>query len=94
MKRRTLLVVAILLVVAVGSFAQAQQGGRGGRGGFNFGGFGGGGGDLLGLVRVEAVQKEIEALEDQVATTLLAAKALLHRARVTLRGNLQTYVNV
>ncbi|XZE54289.1 hypothetical protein SH139x_000246 [Planctomycetaceae bacterium SH139] len=67
---RALLSVALLSVLLVTPcFA---QGGRGGRGGGGFGGgmgmMGGGGGDmmLLGLLRVEAVQKEIDMSTDQI----------------------------
>ena len=71
MNRRVLLSVATLLAVVVASAADAQQRGqRGqgrGRGGFSFRGGFGGGIDMLTLASVEAVQKEIEALEDQVS---------------------------
>ncbi len=61
MKRLCTLVFVVALSVT--SLAWAQPGG--GRGGF--GGFGGfGGGSLLDLARIEAVQKEIEAVDDQV----------------------------
>ncbi|MCL4201310.1 MAG: hypothetical protein KJ000_02365 [Pirellulaceae bacterium] len=56
-------VAALLAALLLVPSASAQPGGRGGPGGFG-GGFGGGG--LLGLLRVEAVQKEIEALPDQL----------------------------
>ena len=61
MKRLCALVFVVTLSVA--SLAWAQPGG--GRGGF--GGPGGfGGGSLLDLARIEAVQKEIEAVDDQL----------------------------
>lgn len=61
MKRLCALVFIVTLSVA--SFAWAQPGG--GRG--SFGGPGGfGGGSLLDLARIEAVQKEIEAVDDQL----------------------------
>ena len=60
------------LVFCVASMALAQPGGqRGGqRGGFGFGGgFGGfGGASRLALLRIEAVQKELELTEDQIAS--------------------------
>jgi len=61
MKRLGTLVFVVML--SVSSLAWAQPGG--GRGGF--GGGPGGGTGLLGLAQMEAVQKEIEAVEDQVA---------------------------
>jgi len=58
MKRLCTLVFVVTLSVT--SLAWAQPGGgRGGPGGF-------GGGSLLDLARIEAVQKEIEAVDDQV----------------------------
>jgi hypothetical protein len=65
-----LVVVALLAALLFGSSALAQPGRGGGPGGFGgFGGPGGmmGGGGLLGLAMNEAVQKECEILEDQVA---------------------------
>jgi Spy/CpxP family protein refolding chaperone len=65
--KRVCSVVAVLFAVMAlaSSTAWAQPGGRGGfRGGF--GGFGGTP-NLLDLAKVEAVQKELEALDDQVA---------------------------
>jgi Spy/CpxP family protein refolding chaperone len=60
----------LALVFCVASMAQAQPGG--GRGGFGggFGGFGGfgGGSSRLGLLRIEAVQKELDLTEDQIAS--------------------------
>ncbi len=69
MKRAcTVVVVMLVLAAMANSSAWAQPGGRGG---FR-GGFGGGFGmsrtpNLLFLANIEAVQKEIEALDDQVA---------------------------
>jgi len=67
------MVLAAVAVVCFGAVAEAQQdrrppGERSGQRGRPMmrGGFGGGGG-LLGLVRIEAVQKEIELLDDQKA---------------------------
>jgi hypothetical protein len=62
-----LVVVALLAALLFGSSALAQPGRGGGPGGF--GGPGGmmGGGGLLRLAMNEAVQKECEILEDQVA---------------------------
>ena len=64
MKRLCTLVVVVMLSVT--SLAWAQPGG--GRGPGGPGGFGGGfgGGSLLDLARLEPVQKEIEAVDDQV----------------------------
>jgi len=60
--------IATVVVLVAVSVSQAQQRGRGGFGGFGgqgiFGGFGGGGGRLA-LLRMEAVQKELELLDDQ-----------------------------
>lgn len=76
---KLLIMLALVTAVAGAEVAKAQQpqggprqGGPGGFGGFGggFGGFGRGGfggGGLLGLARIEAVQKEIEALDEQVA---------------------------
>jgi Spy/CpxP family protein refolding chaperone len=50
--------------LSVTSFAWAQPGG--GRGGFGGPGGFGGGGSLLDLARIEAVQKEIEVVDDQL----------------------------
>lgn len=61
MKR--LFTLAFVAALSVTSLAWAQPGGRGGAG--FFGGRGGGG--LLALAQNAAVQKEIEAVEDQVA---------------------------
>jgi len=65
-------VLAAMAVVCFATLAEAQPGrgqpgGRPSRGGpmMMRGGFGGGG--LLGLVRIEAIQKEIELLDDQKA---------------------------
>ena len=59
--------VALLLLSTT---AMAQPGGgRGGPGGFfgGMGGFGGpGGGSLLGLLRIEQIQKELDLLPDQI----------------------------
>ncbi|MCU0870963.1 MAG: hypothetical protein MUE50_01320 [Pirellulaceae bacterium] len=64
MKR--LCALAFVVVLSVTSLAWAQPGG--GRGPGGPGGFGGGfgGGSLLDLARLEPVQKEIEAVDDQV----------------------------
>jgi len=58
----------LALVFCVASMAQAQPGG-GQRGG-GFGGFGGfgGGSSRMGLLRIEAVQKELGLTEDQIAS--------------------------
>jgi Spy/CpxP family protein refolding chaperone len=57
----------LALVFCVASMAQAQPGG-GQRGGFGgFGGFGGGS-SRMGLLRIEAVQKELGLTEDQIAS--------------------------
>jgi Spy/CpxP family protein refolding chaperone len=80
---KVLSVFACLALVVGSAMAQEQQqpgqGRRGGRGGFGggfggggFGGFGGGfggfgGGGLLQFANIEEVQKEIEALDEQVA---------------------------
>lgn len=63
-------ILALSAVVALCVGAVAAQPGPGGRGpgGFGFGGFGGGGGGLLMLLRMEAVQKEIKATDDQLAS--------------------------
>jgi Spy/CpxP family protein refolding chaperone len=61
MKR--LCALAFVVALSVTSLAWAQPGGGRGPGGFG-GGFGGG--SLLDLARIEAVQKEIEAVDDQV----------------------------
>jgi Spy/CpxP family protein refolding chaperone len=58
------LAMGIALVVCLATVAQAQPGG--GRGGFG-GGFGGGS-NRLGLLRIEAVQKELGLTEDQIAS--------------------------
>jgi len=55
----------LALVFCVASMAQAQPGG--GRGGFG-GGFGGFGASRLALLRIEAVQKELDLTEDQIAS--------------------------
>jgi len=84
--------VATLLVVALAMTVEAQPGGRGGRGGpqggrgGQFGGRGGmmmgggmmgrGGGGLLRIAQNEAVQKEIDALDDQVKAIDKAAEEL------------------
>jgi Spy/CpxP family protein refolding chaperone len=60
---RRLCTLVFVVTLSVTSLAWAQPGG--GRGGF--GGPGGfGGGSLLDLARIEAVQKEIEAVDDQL----------------------------
>jgi hypothetical protein len=67
MQNRTfasLSLVALLATALVASPASAQPGGRGGPGGW--GGAGGMGGGLLGLLRIEAVQQELETLPDQL----------------------------
>lgn len=59
--------LAFVAMISMASFAWAQPGG--GRGPGGFGGFGGPGGfsmSLLDLAGIEAVQKEIEAVDDQV----------------------------
>ncbi len=58
-------VLATLAVICFGALAQAQPGGGSPQRGPSMfrGGFGGG--SLLGLARIEAVQKEIEVLDDQ-----------------------------
>jgi hypothetical protein len=61
---RSILAASAVLALCVGAVAAAQPG-PGGRGP-GFGGFGGGG--LLMLARMEAVQKEIKATEDQIAS--------------------------
>jgi len=62
---RSILAASVVLALCVGAVAAAQPG-PGGRGPGGFG-FGGGGG-LMMLVRIEAVQKEIKATEDQIAS--------------------------
>ena len=65
---RSILAASVVLALCVGAVAAAQPG-PGGRGPGGFGGFGfGGGGGLMMLVRMEAVQKEIKATEDQIAS--------------------------
>ncbi len=67
MQNRTfalLSLVALLATALVASSASAQPGGRGGAGGW--GGAGGMGGGLLGLLRSEAVQRELETLPAQL----------------------------
>jgi len=66
-RSRSISATTAVLVLCLGAVAWAQPGpGRGpGFGGF---GFGGGGGGLLMLASMEAVQKEIKATEDQVAS--------------------------
>ncbi len=67
MQNRTfalLSLVALLATALVASSAYAQPGGRGGAGGW--GGGGGMGGGLLGLLRMEAVQQELETLPSQL----------------------------
>ena len=64
-------VFGLALVFCVTSMATAQPGGqRGGQRGGGFGGFGGfgGGASRLALLRIEAVQKELELTEDQIAS--------------------------
>lgn len=61
---RSILAASAVLALCVGAVAAAQPG-PGGRGP-GFGGFGGGG--LMMLARMEAVQKEIKATEDQIAS--------------------------
>ena len=84
MKRHFLVLAAVVLVVAVGSPADAQQRGRGGFGG-GFGGFSRGGA-LLGLVSVDKVQQEIEALDEQVADIGKLREELRGQARGGERG--------
>ncbi len=87
MKRVCALVaVASVLMAVASSMAWAQPGGRGGfRGGF--GGPGGFGGtpNLMDLVNIEAVQKEIEVLDDQLAAVKKAGEEL-RAAREAQRG--------
>lgn len=87
MKRVCVLVaVASVLMAVASSTAWAQPGGRGGfRGGF--GGPGGFGGtpNLMDLVNIEAVQKEIEVLDDQLAAVKKAGEEL-RAAREAQRG--------
>ncbi|TVS20481.1 MAG: hypothetical protein EA424_03765 [Planctomycetaceae bacterium] len=67
MQKRTfalLSLVALLAMAFVASTAFAQPGVRGGAGGW--GGAGGMGGGLLGLLRSDAVQRELEALPSQL----------------------------
>ncbi|MCA9104902.1 MAG: hypothetical protein KDA83_05725 [Planctomycetales bacterium] len=69
MKRTVVLglVAVMTAVLAVPAMAQ-PGGGRGGRGGFGFGGPGGpGGGGSAMLVTNEAIQKELDLLDEQVA---------------------------
>ena len=84
--KRVCIVVAVMFVMAalVSSTAWAQPGGRGGRGGFGFGGFGGTP-NLMDLAGIEAVQKEIEALDDQVAAIKKAGEEA-RAARDAQRG--------
>src|SRR6478735_4825343 len=56
------LTFGVALVFCLAASAQAQPGGRGGFGGF------GGGGSKLGLLRIEAVQKELGLTEEQIAS--------------------------
>lgn len=63
----TVLVLAAVVAVQVDAQQGRPQGGRGG-GGFPGGGFqGGGGGGKLGLLRIDAVKKELELLDEQSA---------------------------
>lgn len=87
MKRVCSAVAVMFVVMALASsVAWAQPGGRGGRGGFGFG-FGGFGGspNLMDLAGIEAVQKEIEALDDQVAAIKKASEEA-RAAREAQRG--------
>ncbi|HRX80368.1 MAG TPA: hypothetical protein P5307_14955, partial [Pirellulaceae bacterium] len=66
--------MALALVAIMTVQVDAQQGrpqggrGQGGRGGAPGGGFGGpGGGGKLGLLRIDAVKKELELLDEQSA---------------------------
>lgn len=63
------LALGVALLVCAASVAEAQRPGGGRQGGFG-GGFGGPGQgvSLLALLRIEAVQKELELTEDQVAS--------------------------
>lgn len=69
----TALVLFAVMAVQVDAQQGRPQGGRGqggpgGRGGFPGGGFqGGGGGGKLGLLRIDAVKKELELLDEQSA---------------------------
>jgi len=69
----TALALFAVMVVQVDAQQGRPQGGRGqggpgGRGGFPGGGFqGGGGGGKLGLLRIDAVKKELELLDEQSA---------------------------
>ncbi len=83
--KRVCTVVAVMFVLTAlsSSSAWAQPGGRGGfRGGP--GGFGGAP-NLMDLANIEAVQKEIEALDDQVAAIKKAGEEL-RAARDAQRG--------
>jgi len=67
MKSAMRMAMGVALMVCLATVAQAQpDGGRGGFGGF--GGGMGGGGSRLGLLRIEAVQKELGLTEDQIAS--------------------------
>lgn len=66
MRLRLAMAVIAMCVVGFASIASAQPGGRGpgGPGGFS-GGFGGGG--MIALLRIEAVQKELDLTAEQIA---------------------------
>ena len=92
--KRWCAVVAVLMVTMVlaSSSAWAQPGGA--RGGFR-GGFGGFGGtpNLMDLAGIEAVQKEIEALDDQVAAIKKAGEEA-RTARDSQRGQRPDFQNM
>ncbi|MEO8496110.1 MAG: hypothetical protein ABI614_13650 [Planctomycetota bacterium] len=67
-----MLFTALVLAAVVAGQVEAQQGqgqgqGQGGRGRGGPGGFGRGGGGKLGLLRIDAVKKELELLDEQSA---------------------------
>jgi Spy/CpxP family protein refolding chaperone len=78
MRFRSVLVLAAVLVMVSASVTWAQPGrGRGGPGGFGRGGPGGGFGmSRLALLRIEAVQKELELLDDQIEAIRKLAEEL------------------
>lgn len=70
--RVTVLAIAAVVVIAIcADSAVAQRGGRGGQGGRGGGGFGfiggGGGGGAMQLLQDDAVKKELDLVDDQVA---------------------------